>query len=500
MAVITAQAGGFEQPDRNALADAFAAVARYVPLFAIVALVVGIHVPTLEYYFFGDDFLVLGDVNAQPFPQYMRDAFLLRDLTPNWRPLTMAVYYGEFQLFGMEPMPWRIVNLAFHVATVVMLYGLVLSITKRVFVASAAALIFGVSAAAVHTVTYITAFPHVLSEFLLVSSLFALHRYVAGEERNPAWYWGAFALYVLGFMSNEGGVVIGIVLFAYYFFFSFMQRRDPLELAMKMTPFAIGAIVLVGSFAGCGCQGVEDGFYGLGWHIARGTWVYMARLAYPVGQIQIDPSAMEWAWGSVVAGFAIFFLIRGPNLARVAAIGMIVALMPYVPGKIWTATRYTYLALPFFAILVAVTAGFVYGHVRDFNRYIANGLALIALATVGGLYAWQTIDQTQPFLDDTERWELLVTELDEEYGDIPPGTTVYVVDDEGVWTNAFWQATWMPSIGRALWGQDRAVRALPAAFIEPVTRNLDPNVYLVLEYKDGELRKSSAASVTQPAE
>ena len=128
------------------IADVLAAVARYLPLFAVIALVVGIHVPTLDYYFFGDDFLVLGDVNSQPFPQYMRDVVLLRDLTPNWRPLTMAIYYGEFQLFGMDPMPWRVVNLALHVATVAMLYGLVLSITKRVFVATAAALIFGVSA------------------------------------------------------------------------------------------------------------------------------------------------------------------------------------------------------------------------------------------------------------------------------------------------------------------------------------------------------------------
>ena len=112
MAVAATHAMPLEDADRRAVPDVLLAVARHIPLYAIIALVIGIHVRTLNAYFFGDDFLVLGDVNAQPFHEYMRDVFLLRDLTPNWRPLTMAIYYGEFQLFGLEPMGWRIVNVA----------------------------------------------------------------------------------------------------------------------------------------------------------------------------------------------------------------------------------------------------------------------------------------------------------------------------------------------------------------------------------------------------
>jgi hypothetical protein len=82
--------------------DVSLAVAWHMPLYAIIALVIGIHVPTMNFYFFGDDFLVLGDVRSQSFPSYMGDAIMLRDLTPNWRPLTMAVYYAEFQLFGFD--------------------------------------------------------------------------------------------------------------------------------------------------------------------------------------------------------------------------------------------------------------------------------------------------------------------------------------------------------------------------------------------------------------
>ena len=295
-----------------------------MPIALALALVIGIHVPTLHFYFFGDDFLVLGDIRSRAFPAYMRDVILLRDLTPNWRPLTMLVYWGEYSAFGENALAWRLVNLSLHVASVLMLYVLVLSMTKRVFVATAAALIFGVSASAVHTVTYITALPHVLSELFLITAIYSLYRYVESGERRAGWYWLAFLLYVAGFLANEGGVVIGAVLLVYYGTSSFLRHRDVLEFAMKMTPFAIAAALLVSGLSGCGCQGVEGGFYGVGWHIPRETWVYMSRLAYPVGAIPLEPTALEWAIGSVVAAFAIFFFIRGPHIARWAAVGAVI--------------------------------------------------------------------------------------------------------------------------------------------------------------------------------
>lgn len=497
MALAATQVSLFERADRRALTrDLVRAAARYAPLFAVIGLVIGIHVPTMNFYFFGDDFLVLGDVNTRSFPAYMRDVTLLSDLTPNWRPLTMAAYYAEFKLFGLDPLPWRVVNLAVHVATVAVLYTLVLSMTRRVFVASAAALIFGVSASAVHTVTYITALPHVLSEFLLISALFSLHRYVEGGERRSAWYWASFALYVAGFLANEGGVVIGAVLLVYFATASLARRRDLLDFTMKMAPFVLTGALLVAGLAGSGRQGVEPGFYGVGWHIPREMFVYMSRLAYPVGAIQIEPSTMEWVWGSVVAGFAIFFFIRGPHIARFAAVGMIIGLTPYAPGKIWVATRYTYMALPFFAILAAIAAGWVHQNAARVYRPGAHALAALALAVVGGLYGWQTLQQTRPFLKETNRWQLLVDDLQANYDHVPPGTTIWVIDDEGLWTNAYWQPTWMTSVGRAVYGDDVAVRALPSDFMERVRESLTDPVYLV-EYTDGHLRRVDPATATQ---
>jgi len=498
MAVIVTRATVFERPDSRALVEALRRAARHIPLAVLLALVVGIHVPTMHYYFFGDDFLVLGDIRSRTFPSYVRDVVLLRDMTPNWRPLTMLIYWGEFRLFGFDALPWRIVNLAVHMATVGVLYTLVLSMTKRLFVALGAAMIFAVSASAVHTVTYITAFPHVFSEFLLITSLYALYRYVESGERHAAWYWTSFLLFVAGFLANEGGVVIGAVLLVYYATASLARRRDVLDFVVKMAPFGVASTLLVGGLSGCGCQGVDGGFYGVGWHIPRETFVYMSRLAYPVGAIPKDPSALEWVWGSVVIASAIFFFVRGPHVARIAAVGMVIGVMPYVPGKMWTATRYTYMSLPFFAVLVAVAAGWAHHHTARLWRPGAHALAAMALVAVAGLYSWQTIHQTQPFVRMTDRWQVLAEELQANYQQVPPGTTIYVVDDQGLWTNPYWQPTWMTSVGRALYGKDVSVRALPAADLARLQQSLGGQVYLV-RLEDGHLHTVTPASVLSSA-
>jgi len=498
MAVAATQITLFERPEPRALSLALRAVARHIPLLAVIGLVIGIHVPTMHYYFFGDDFLVLGDIRSRSFPDYMRDVVYLRDMTPNWRPLTMLVYWGEYRLFGLDAMAWRIVNLALHIATVVVLYTFVLALTKRLFVALAAAMVFAVSASAVHTVTYITALPHVFSQFLLMSALLSMHVYVSRGERRIGWYVLSLALFVAGFLANEGGVVLGAAIVVYYALYSFAKRRDVLEFSLKMTPFVLSGVLLVGGLSGCGCQGVDGGFYGVGMHIPLETFVYMSRLAYPVGDIDLRPSAMEWAWGSVVLGFAVFFVIRGPNVARIAAVGMVIAVMPYVPGKIWTATRYSYMATPFFAVLVAVAAGFVFHYATRLWRHGAYVLGALAIAAVGGLYSWQTIHQTQPFLKETARWELLAHDLKEEYPSVPSGSTVYVIDEEGTWSNPFWQPTWMTSVGIALYGPDVKVRALPATHFEALKKAL-PNQteFYVVELDDGHLVRVADQTATR---
>ena len=178
---------------------------------------------------------------------------------------------------------------------------------------------------------------------------------------------------------------------------------------------------------------------------------------------------------------------------------MVIAVMPYVPGKIWTATRYTYMATPFFAILVAVTAGFVFhyavkvwkpGGVRARRRWRSRRWRAVLVADD---------HQTEPFLKETERWELLVEDLQANYDEVPQGTTIYVIDDEGLWSNPFWQPTWMTSVGQALYGPDVRMRALPAGHLAALRKTLPrgTEMFVVELTDDGQLVRLPQESVTR---
>ena len=81
-----------------------------------------------------------------------------------------------------------------------------------------------------------------------------------------------------------------------------------------------------------------------------------------------------------------------------------------------------------------------------------------AVVAVVALYSWQSYAQDARSGRNTDRWETLTTELQRNYGDVPDGTTIYIID--GLWQNPMEQYTWVPSVARALYG-DAAAFNLP---------------------------------------
>ena len=171
--------------------------------------------------------------------------------------------------------------------------------------------------------------------------------------------------------------------------------------------------------------------------------------------------------------FCAFFALRGPHIARIAALGVMLALLPYVPVEIWTASRYTYAAVAFFAPIVAIAGYAIYDRARNAHRYAtvpATLLALVLLATVTSLYGWQSYAQDRRSGIATDRWQLLVNELSANYDSVPPGKTIYIVD--GPWTNPMEQYTWVPSVARALYGDAAAFNLPRSAFQQDPPRDL----------------------------
>ena len=476
-----------------ALSDAVRFCMRHWGLLAALAITFTVHAPTLRYFFYGDDFVVLGSVEYLGARQYIADTILMRDIVPNWRPLTGAVYAVEWNLFGMNAVYWRAFNLAVHLGSIAVLYTLVARVTRRPAIGAIAALIFGVSGAHFDTVTYVTALPHVLATFFVLSSLLALVSYAQDGERNPAAFWLSFLLFTLGFLANEGAFVYAPVLIAAYALYARRWRLAPLRLPLHALPFAALAGSWTAFYQTCACEQLKfDGFY-WGPHVISNYAVYISWLAFPAQSIPASPDALRWTIAAAVALALVVLAVRGPHVARLCALGVALALLPFVPVEIWTASRYTYAAVAFFAPVAALAAYAIFDRVRGLHRWArlpATVLALLFVAAVASLYGWQTYAQDARSGRATDRWQLLVNELEKNYEDVPAGSTIYIID--GPWTNPMEQYTWVPSVARALYGDAAAFNISRAEFQQNPP---DLEGAVVLEWTPRGLRPVSAEQV-----
>jgi hypothetical protein len=479
---VTAEGFALRRPRVSAsliVSDTWRFVVRHWGLLAALAITFIVHAPTLRYFFDGDDFVVLGSINHDGTPDYLRNTFLMRDIVPNWRPLTMAIYAVEWRLFGMDAMGWRAVNLSLHLASIGVLYALMVRVTRRPAIGAVAAVIFGVSGAHFDTVTYITALPHVLATGLVLASLLAIIAYAQDGERDARAYWLSFGLFALAFLANEGHFVYAPLIVAAYALFAQRWRSSPLRLVLHGLPFAaVAAGWTLYYQLWAGDQIRFEGYY-WGGHVFTNYVVYLSWLVVPIKNIPMDPSAMRWTVAVLVCAFGAFFIARGPNIARVAVAGVALALLPYVPVEIWTASRYSYSAVAFFAPLVAIAGYWAYERVRSAHplaRVPAALIALIVVAAVASLYGWQTYAQDRRSGIATDRWQLLVNELKSNYGDVPDGTTIYVVD--GPWTNPMEQYTWVPSVARTLYGDAAAFNLPRGSFQAETPGDLDERYFL----------------------
>jgi hypothetical protein len=456
------------------LSDAWRFFARHWGILAALALAFAVHAPTLRYFFDGDDFVVLGSVEYLGGRAFVVDTLRMHDIVPNWRPLTGAVYAVEWELFGLNAAAWRAVNLSVHLVSIVLLYALVLRVTKRPAVGAVAALVFGVSGAHFDTVNYVTALPHLLAMMFVLGSLLALIAYAQDGERNPLSFWAAFGAFTLAFLANEGAFVFAPMLVLAYALFAVRWRRAPLRLILHAAPFTALAAGWLSFYQSCECDQLKfDGFY-WGGHVVDNYAVYLSFIAFPARHMPLEPDTLRWCIAIAFVVVAAFFALRGPNIARVAVAGIALALLPFVPVEIWTASRYTYAAVAFAAPVAAIGAYAVYNRIRSAHAYVrvpATLAALILVAAIASLYSWQTVARDNMSGERTARWELLTSELQRNYDTLPPGTTIWIVD--GPWTNTMEQYTWVPSVARALYGDARAFNLPRAAFAEdpPSTAN-----------------------------
>jgi tetratricopeptide (TPR) repeat protein len=293
----------------------------------------------------------------------------------NWHPLTWLSYLADCELFGTNPRAMHRVNLGWHVANVLLLFGLLKRATGTTWPSAIVAALFAVHPLHVESVAWISERKDVLSTFFWITSMWAYCEYV--KARCAGWYTAAVVLCALGLMCKAMLVTLP---FALLLFDLWPLRRFDLSapdwlrrvarlVVEKMPFFALAAVTgfftfvaqqtgeSVISFEPLSLSGrIENAFISYARYLAKTFWPTELAVFYPHPG---DWPAMQFVVSLVlVAGVStatILYIRRHPFLFTgwFWFLGTLVPVIGLVQvGGQSIADRYTY--VPSIGLFVAV--------------------------------------------------------------------------------------------------------------------------------------------------
>jgi len=128
----------------------------------------------------------------------------------NWHPLTSLSHLLDIQIFGLHAGAHHLVNLAFHVVNVLLLFELFRRMTGAMWCSAFVAVLFAIHPLRVESVVWISERKDVLSGFFWMLSLLAYWRYV--RNRSSVNYVALLLLFALGLLSKPMVVTLPVVL------------------------------------------------------------------------------------------------------------------------------------------------------------------------------------------------------------------------------------------------------------------------------------------------
>jgi hypothetical protein len=182
-----------------------------------------------------------------------------------YHPLVTLSYAIEYHFFGINPIAYHTTNVLFHLANVVLVFYLVLSLSKRRETAFIAACLFGIHPMHVESVAWIAERKDVVYAFFYLCAMFCYTRFIQREQIK--YYWMACICFVLSLFSKTTAITFPIVLFLIdYYFHRKVTVRTLLE---KLPLFALSLVFGLIAFRS---QGVSAQ------HVLGGNFDFIDRL------------------------------------------------------------------------------------------------------------------------------------------------------------------------------------------------------------------------------
>ena len=136
--------------------------------------------------------------------------FIVAEKSGHWHPLTWLSLMLDYQIFGLNPHGYHLINLLFHVMNTILLFLIFHRMTKKLWPSAFVACLFAIHPLHVESVAWIVERKDVLSTFFWMLTMGAYSYYV--EHQGFRRYSLVLLFFVLGLMAKPMLVTLPFVL------------------------------------------------------------------------------------------------------------------------------------------------------------------------------------------------------------------------------------------------------------------------------------------------
>jgi hypothetical protein len=312
-------------------------------------------------------------------------------LVGHWHPLSWMSHMLDIELFGLQPGPFHLMNVGFHLLNTILVYVLLLRLTVGAWPAFFLAAIFGIHPLRIESVVWISERKDVLALFF---SLVTIHFYLAYcAQRTVARFLPVVIAQTLALLAKPSAVVLPLLLFTLDYW---PLRRAVFSRAVLLEKLPLVVLVVGSSLAtlwaqsGAGAMPSMDTIpMGARISVAMVSWMtYFGKLIIPTAlgifypMVNYAPGIASGAAISLAIISAICFSQRGARPYLLCGwLWFLAASLPVVGfvsvGGQAFADRWTY--LPHIGLLIAL--GGYCGEINNRARQgivFASGLVLVS--------------------------------------------------------------------------------------------------------------------------
>ena len=168
---------------------------------------------------------------------------ILRFFTTNYlrmyQPITMISYALDYKIGGLNALTYHRTNCIFHLLNVLLVFYVILLLTKQTAIAAISALFFGVHPLHVESVAWISERKDLLYSFFYLSSLIT---YILYRKRNNSYrlYFLSILFFLLSLFSKSAAVTLPLILVLTDYY---LNPKLPFKNNLDKTPFFALSVV-----------------------------------------------------------------------------------------------------------------------------------------------------------------------------------------------------------------------------------------------------------------